>query len=70
MSGRDVVVECLQRLLAEDQASRIGGAVVQALERGTFAKQDQARGVIGQQPDVTRVTLALERGQEPGEIDE
>ena len=67
---RDVVVELLQRGLAEDEAARVGGAVVQALECRALAEEDQARRIVGQQPHVTGVALALERREQAWEVDE
>jgi len=37
-----------QGRLAKDEAARVGGAVVQALERGAFTEQDQTGRVIGE----------------------
>src|SRR5947199_1361869 len=70
MPRGDVIVEVLQRRLAEDEAARIGGAVVKTFERGAIAEENQARGVVGQQPHVAGITLALESGQQARKVDE
>ena len=67
----DVLVEALQRLLAEDKALLLVFArVVHALERLAFAEKDQGRGFLGEQTHIAGVSLFLERGDEPREVDE
>ena len=71
MSLGDVLVEALQRLLAEDETLLLVVArVIHALERLALAEQDQGRGIVREQPHVARVGLLLEGRDQPREIDE
>src|SRR5437660_1822164 len=70
MAAVHVVVELLQRLLAEDHPAGLRDAVVQALERGPLTEKDQSRCIVREQPHITRVALLLEGRHEPRKVDE
>ena len=69
MPGGHVVVEPQQSGLAEDQARRLGRAIVEALERRALAEEDETGRVVGEKPHVARVALAFERGQQWRKVD-
>jgi len=69
VSASDVIVELLQRRLAEHDPW-VGAALVHALERRALTEQDEASGFLGQEAHVARVGLVLEDRDQSRKVDD
>src|SRR5438105_3362124 len=70
MPAGHVVIESLQRLLAENESALLVAGVIHAFERQTLPEEDQSGCVIRQQPHIARVALFLEGRDEAWKVHE